>query len=352
MSELTLEFLRKALGTSVTGFEATVIKKGFVTSTVSRVRLESTDTSAPRTVILKSATPPWQDDPFGPEREIHVYDELLAHIPVPQARRYFSELGGTERDTQIVMQDLNDAYIFYPETHLWSWTQAQAMLRVLARVHNTAQTLDIASRPYLMSRLCTRWTPQRVREMFTDLANTSWLHERVSPALGHLETILSELPALERIAAHEPLTLIHYDVYPPNVAFSRDATEPAAVLIDWATAAADMAEVDLAFLFQQPYDSDRLLDWRTALRFYWDERACLTGEAYDWDERCAVFRYGRVQAIFTILLAVHRGWQKNMREGTRMTADSPDPFMRYYDAALTRIIKTMQALTEDPLRHD
>lgn len=352
MSALTLEFLRKALGASVTGFETTVIKEGFVTSTVSRLRLESTDAFTPRTVILKSATPPWQDDPFGPEREAHVYDELLSHIPIPQARRYYSELGGTERDTKIVMQDLNDAYIFYPETHLWTWTQAQAMLRVLARVHSTAQNLDIASRSYLMSRLCTRWTAARVREMFSDLANTSWLQERVSPALAPLETILNELPELERIAATEPLTLIHYDVYPPNVAFSRAATAPAPVLIDWATAAADIAEIDLAFMFQQPYGSDRLLDWRTALHFYWDERVCLTGEVYDWDERCAVFRYARVQAIFTILLAVHRGWEKNMRAGMQMTADSPDPFVRYYDAALTRIIKTIQELTEDPLRHD
>lgn len=352
MSELTLAFWQKALDTSVTGFEATLIKEGFVTTTVSRVRIETTDTSVPRSVILKCARPPWQDDPFGPEREARVYDELVSQIPIPQAQIYYRELGGASRATCIVMQDLNDDHIFYPETHTWTWAQAQSLLRVLARLHSAAQALHIPERPYLSSPLSARWTPAHGREMVADLAHTSWLQARVEPVVEKVSRILDELPQLERIAAGEPVTLIHYDVYPPNVAFSRHTPRPEAVLIDWALSAADIAEIDLAFLFQQPYHSDRLLDWRTALRYYWDERACLTGKTYDWDVRCAVFRYARIQAVFTVLLAIHRAWQKNMLDGTRIAADSPDPFLRYYDAALSCVLHTLHELTEDPLRYD
>jgi len=187
--------------------------------------------------------------------------------------------------------------------------------------------------------------------MFSDLLNTAWMHERIRPAIANVEQILNELPHLEKIALNEPLTLVHYDVYPPNVAFTRDSAQPDAVLIDWASASADIAEIDLAFLFQQPYKSARLLNWRKALRYYWEERRCLMGSPYDWQERCAIFRYARIQAIFTTMVAIHRGWEKTVELGTRIAPDSPDPYMRFYDAALNEVIHPCQELVEDKLAH-
>jgi thiamine kinase-like enzyme len=347
MCDLTVEFWQAILGVPLTGFEATVIKEGFLPSTVYRVQLESSDAVTPRSVILKCVRPPWGEDAYRGEREARVYTELVAALPIPQAARYFVHLGDAAHHSQLVLQDLNNAFVFYPETHAWTWAEAQAILRALAQLHSGGRALDIPNRPYLMSPLHTRWTPQRAREMMADLAHTDWLAARMTQAEARTERVLNELRQLEQLAAREALTLVHYDIYPPNIAFTRDAAEPEAVLIDWAAATADVAEIDLAFLFLQPYHSDRLLDWRAALRYYWDERARLTGEPYDWQERCAMFRYGQIQTLFTTLLAIHRGWEKGIREGTRLAADAADPYARFYDASLHSVLRTLQALVED-----
>ena len=64
-----------------------------------------------------------------------------------------------------------------------------------------------------------------------------------------VHAVLEELPDLERVIAGEPLTLVHYDAYPPNIAFARHNPQADAVLIDWALASCDLGETDLAFLF-------------------------------------------------------------------------------------------------------
>lgn len=316
-------------------------------STVYRVRLESEDESTPRSVILKCVRPPWVDDAYGTEREFRVYTELLSRIPISQAKRYFTHYNEASQHAQIVMQDLSGTHVFYHETHAWTWEQAQGMMCSLAQLHATGETLGVAQRPYVMSRLCERWNPTPMRKMFADLAGTDWLAARMAQGLIDAEKVLAELPELEHSAANEPMTLVHYDVYPPNVALTRDPVTPEAVLIDWASATADIAEIDLAFLFQQPYKSDRLLDWQRTLRFYWDERARLTGTPYDWNKRRAVFRYARIQALFTTMIAVHRAWKKCMRENLRIAPDSPDPYMRFFDAMLNEVLHTLLELTTE-----
>jgi hypothetical protein len=173
------------------------------------------------------------------------------------------------------------------------------------------------------------------------------LEARLRPAAEQVEERLKEVAQLEPLAAREPLTLVHYDVYPPNVALVRGTAEPEAALIDWAAATADIGEIDLAFVFQQPYKSDRLLDRRAGLRYYWEERKRLTGKPYDWRERVRVFRYARLQALFTTMLAIHRAWGQCVRQGLRIEAASPDPYMRFFDAALDDVLDTLGELAAD-----
>jgi thiamine kinase-like enzyme len=225
-------------------------------------------------------------------------------------------------------------------------------LCALAQIHTASESLRIAERSYMMSPLRERWTPARAREMFADLADTARLHARIAPALPFVERALREVAELEPLASQEPVTLVHYDVYPPNVAFTRNAEKPEAVIIDWAAATADIAEIDLAFLFQQPYKSDRLLGWRESLQFYWDERERLTGKPYDWARRRSIFRYARIQALMTTMIAIHRAWERTTREDMRIAPDSPDPYMRFYDAALTDVLDTLQELAEDGSGND
>lgn len=346
MCEPTIEFWREALHRPVVNFQAEVIKEGFWPTTVYRIHLEYADGAAPRSLILKCARPDWPGDPWGAEREYRVYAELLPRVPIPQARRYPADSGEDEHHAQIVMQDLNDGYVFYSESHAWTWTECQAMLRSYARLHTAGQSLQPERLPYLMSQLQKRWTPSGARAMFADLLQTPSLEARLTPCLPLLAAVLDELPSLEQIASREPLTLVHYDAYPPNIAFSLDSERPEAVLIDWAMATCDIAEIDLAFVFQQTYGSDRLLDWREALQYYWDERAHLTGCEYNWKDRVLIFRYARMQALFTTLVPLHRAWQKAMREGKRFGPDSSDPYTRFYDATLSDLMDTLRELAE------
>jgi|GEM_PF-2539438 len=340
----TVEFWRNALQLPVIDFQASIIKEGFWPTTVTRIFLQYANGTGPRSVILKCAQPNWVGDAWGAQREASVYRDLLSRIPVAQPACYFISEGGNQEPTQIVLQDLADAYAFYPETHVWSVVEASAMLRSYARLHTAAQTLDVKNCPYLMLPLCERWTPQGARKMVSDLLQTSWAGARLKPVAPFVEILLDELPSLARVAAGEPITLVHYDAYPPNVGFSFRDESADAVLIDWALATRDIAEIDVAALFQQPYRSNQQLDWRAMLRYYWDERARLTGEAYDWQERVMLLRYARIQLLFAALGPIHLAWEKAEREGKPFTPDAPDPYTRFYNATLDVMIEIVKEL--------
>jgi hypothetical protein len=183
--------------------------------------------------------------------------------------------------------------------------------------------------------------------MFAEMMETDWLAARLRPAAMAVERLLDELPELAEAAAVEPLTLVHYDIYPPNIALARSDPAADAVLVDWALATCDIAEIDLAFMFQQPYHSDRRLDWREVLRYYCDERARLTGQAYNWPERVLVFRYARIQAWFMSLVPIHLAWIKAVREDRPFGADAADPYARFYDALLNSLLATLTTITAE-----
>lgn len=341
MCELTADFWSGVVRAPVTSFRTTFIKEGFLPTSVQRVHFEGADDSLPRSAILKCARPGWQNDPCGAEREARVYTELLAHIPISLPARYLVSLGGAQDHTQIVLQDLEPDFAFYPEAHKWTWHQGRAMLRTYARLHAYGQMLAVSQMPYLMPRLHARWSPAGARAMFADLAKTAELSDKVRPALPWVDVVLKLLPALQELADKEPPTLIHYDAYPPNIAFARRDDQADAVLIDWALATCDIGEIDLAFIFTQPYQSDQLLDWREALRYYCERKAELTGCGYNWGERVEVFRYARIQAVFASLVPIHRAWQKAQRDGTPFSANSSDPFVRFYIAMLDDLIERL-----------
>lgn len=329
----------------VVNAQTTIIKEGFLPTTVYRIHLEYAVESGPRSLVLKCAKPHWGGDPLGAEREARIYNELLPHIPIPRPELYFTLLGGDENETLIALQDLDDAYVFYRETHAWIWAEAQAILRAYAGLHVAAQSLGVARCAYLMPPLRTRWTPEDARGMFDDLASAPSLSPRLVPIRPLIEILLSEMPALEALAAREPRTLVHYDAYPPNVGFPRSGDASKAVLIDWALASVDIGEMDIAALFQQPYGSDALLDWRVALRSYCDEKQRLTGEPYDWDERVMLLRYARIQALFTNFVPIHVAWKKAREQGTEISPNAADPYARYYDAMVNVLRRIIRELT-------
>lgn len=355
---MTVEFWSRALGRRVVAARAEVIKEGFWPTTVSRVWLAYADGAGPRTVIVKCARPDWPGDPHGTEREARVYSELLAEMPVAQARRWFVEASGPRGHAHVVLGDLDRSHVFYSERHRWSRAELEAMLRTYARLH-VAGRARVSARPeYLMAPLRERWTAEGAREITAELAARSPEMGLVG-ILPLVERMLDEAQNMEELAAGEPATLVHYDAYPPNVAFRRgsayangdeseaDAAQDGAILIDWALATRDMGEVDLALLLQQPYGSDRALHWRDMLSYYYQERARLTGELFDLAERTRALRYARIGAWFTTLVPIHRAWARAMREGKPFGPEAEEPYAQYYQAMLEELIATANELYGD-----
>jgi aminoglycoside phosphotransferase (APT) family kinase protein len=85
-------------------------------------------------------------------------------------------------------------------------------------------------------------------------------------------------------------TVLHNDVYPGNVGLPYDPGGEAA-LVDWEMVGWGMAELDLAFMFTQPYRSARQIDRTAALDYYWDQRQRLEGRVPGAEERQARQRH-------------------------------------------------------------
>jgi len=155
---------------------------------------------------------------------------------------------------------------------------------------------------------------------------------------GLLERVLEATEQYEQEAA----TLLHNDVFPPNAALP---TTPgnSVLLFDWEMLSWGIPEMDLAFMFLQPFGSHRHLDRLTALTWYW--------QAYSQLESCSAIpiipsqvrpirqRYAdSLWALWLIPVAlrmVHKPFPEHS-------------FPRiYWDAMLAVLFNRLQELSED-----
>jgi aminoglycoside phosphotransferase (APT) family kinase protein len=142
------------------------------------------------------------------------------------------------------------------------------------------------------------WQRDQVMEMAEELVTRgAW------PAIVGLDRLVDWTLTVEAEMNARPVTLIHNDVYPPNIGFPPDLSGEA-VLIDWEMAGWGLAELDLAYLFMQPFSSSAHLDRAACLDFYWRARAALGDCIPPLDERCVVQRYAdALWAIYEIAVA-------------------------------------------------
>jgi thiamine kinase-like enzyme len=115
-----------------------------------------------------------------------------------------------------------------------------------------------------------------------------------------IEQTLAQMP----LFAGEGATLLHNDVYPPNIGLPHDPGGEA-VLVDWEMAGWGLAELDLAFMFMQPYRSARQIDRQAALDYYWDRRRRLAGAAPPIEERLARQRHADALWALALLPRAH-----------------------------------------------
>lgn len=265
-----LDWLRQVVDTAVSAVSATLIKQSSAPAALYRLQLTLRD-GARRSGILKRIAPDWPEDPHGHLREVQAYRQILPQLDGVVASAFYAgpEPGGPNQ--LVLLADLVGRYYFPRPQHAWTQAESVQMARAYATFHHWALRRVPAQQEWMLPRHETRVRaaaaelPRLVAEI---VALGTW------PPLPRFAALLDWLQReMARLAA-APATLLHNDVYPPNVGLPRGAGETA-VLIDWEMLGWGLPEMDLAFMFLQPYGSHRQLDRTATLAAYWQARAAL-----------------------------------------------------------------------------
>lgn len=220
--------------------------------------------AGPATLIAKWMAPEWPGDPAGQQRECLFYRHLAPLLALPGPRIFHAgPLEGSEH-WLLLMEDLAATHRFPPPTHRWRPEEMARILPGYARLHVRGRRLPLDEIPFLFPPYA-----HAVEERAADLPRMA--HELAGaerlPPLPALERLLRA--TLDEIARRraEPVTLLHNDVYPPNAALPGGTGE--VVLLDWEMVGSGMAELDLAYLFCQPFGAERDLERASVLEQYW-----------------------------------------------------------------------------------
>jgi aminoglycoside phosphotransferase (APT) family kinase protein len=239
--------------------------------------------------VVKRIAADWPEDRHGHEREALFCRRLLPRLAVPHPRIYYAGKEPCSSCHLVIMEDVAGSHYFPRPRDPWSQTEIGQILRAYARLHTTGcEALhgeeDLS---WLIERHEARLfeTAGELPGMVEAIAARGiWLR---MPAFGALlERTLREAKRL----SDQPITVLHNDVYPPNCGIPT-MREGEAVLVDWDMVGSGLAEMDLAFMFLQPYGSHRGLDRTAALAHYWRCRQELDGEIPPETERRQRQRY-------------------------------------------------------------
>jgi hypothetical protein len=280
-----LDFFRRVFGGELEGFSPALIKTSAAPAAVYRLRLQYRNgRRGEASVVVKCIEAGWPADPSGVDREIDFYCRYLPGAGLRLPRLYFAGIDPNTESRILILEDLSPQHRFPPPDHLWSAEEARCFLRSYARLH-------VCGQPYLPSY-------ENRGGMLTYLRSPGEAEEILRMA-GELvrRGIWELLPRLERLVEQTysrlaysgvsaPVTLLHHDLYPPNLGLPADLGEEA-VLIDWEMGGWGLAETDLAYLFTQPFDSASRLDREETLAYYWAQRALLEGSIPPAGERRA-----------------------------------------------------------------
>jgi Ser/Thr protein kinase RdoA (MazF antagonist) len=185
-------------------------------------------------------------------------------------------------------------------THRWTPAEAACFVRAYARLHLSGSPAGYREYPWLFQIRAGEFHSGRTQELAGELIRTgAWAP---LPGLDRLvEWVCDAGPALDRL----PASYLHGDVFPPNISLPQDLSEEA-VLIDWDMAGFGLAEMDLAFMFLQPFDSAASLDRELVLAQYWRERESLEGRIPTQDDRRLRQRYADALWGLYLVQVAHR----------------------------------------------
>jgi hypothetical protein len=303
MSAPTLDLLRRVFDAHIRSISVQLIKASASPSQVYRVHIEyRRGSSGLGSVIVKSISPEWPSDPCGPDRERFFYTRLLPRLRLKHGHVLHVGVDPQTATRVIVMQDLSAGFTFPPPTHAWTADEARCLLRTYARLHVQGQ--DCLPLERERSWLLPRYEERLRIEDILGMAATL-VREGTWPPLAHLQRLFEQTLFGMRHWAPHPATLLHNDVYPPNGALPRDLRDEC-ILVDWEMAGWGLAEMDLAYMFMQPFRSERLLNRQEMLDYYWQQRLALEGRIPPADERWARQRHSDAVLALWLVPVAHR----------------------------------------------
>lgn len=207
----------------------------------------------------------------------------------------------------------------------------RCMLRAYARLHSLGRNClppeDQRSwmwRPALLER---DWHAEELLELFQALVDRGvW-----SPLAGIEQLIEQTLVDASSLEPY-PLTLLHNDVFPPNVGLPKGAPDqPEAILLDWEMVGWGLAELDLAFMFMQPYRSARRVRREEALDYYWEQRRAIEGNLPSLDQRQRMQRHADALWALSLIPVAHRVASRPFPAGTEPARYWDSMFAVLYD---------------------
>lgn len=289
MYEPSLSLLRSAVSSDIRTVTAEPIKRSSTPAATYRLWLDSVGTQAPRSVLIKRIDDDWPDDPLGHEREVLFYQLLLPRLGITHPHIFYA---GPEPDSShlvVIMEDVSESHRFPPPDHVWNQSEIEMILKAYARLHENGQYALPSSeeRDWMTDRHEKRLyeTAEKLPQMVEALvAGDIW------PEMPGFDRLLEQTLHEAQMFSNHPVTVLHNDVYPPNCGLPLTETGDV-ILLDWEMVGWGLEELDLAFMFLQPYRSHKELDRKETIFYYWRERQRLGNPGRSSTERQRRQRY-------------------------------------------------------------
>jgi hypothetical protein len=334
---LGLAWLRQAIDPRIAGFKAECIKSNPALTRVHRVTLAyGGGHPGCRSIIVKTTGTAWPDDPHGPDRECWFYTTLSPRLGFDRPRLFHCEVDPVTGGRILVLEDLAEGYRFPAPTHRWSSDEARCALRAYARLHYMGLGClhDAEERARLWQPVLQRlWSPEEILTPYEDLVRRGTLMWACGIERLVARTLIDQVYFADRTA-----TFLHNDVYPPNIALPHDLTGEA-VLVDWEMLGWGMAELDLAFMFMQPFRSAEEVDRHAALDYYWEQRRAMGGADLPSGERKTRQKHADACWALSLVPVAHQAVTQPYPDGSAERA--------YWDAMLGVLGERLAQLCRD-----
>ena len=294
-----LPLLQQICSSGIAAVDLEPLKKGYVADVYRMQPRLGNGAAPPAPLVLKVVHPGPEDDPEGRDREANFYAAVHPRLGFRRPEVFFTGCDPETRERLVIMEELL-GYRNPLRRHRWTPAEARCFVRAYARLHAVPVEAAHVDEPWLFRIRSGEFSNGETLEWAGDLVRRGvWAPlPGLEALIGWVGEVREELKAL-------PASYMHGDVFPPNISLPDDLSEEA-VLIDWDMAGVGTGELDLAFMFLQPFDSAADLDREQVLADYWRARAALGDAQPTPEERRVRQRYADALWGLYLVRVAHR----------------------------------------------